>query len=331
MKLLNTTFTPIAVGACLLLGAGPSLADSLADNYPSSAITLVVPFAPGGGVDIVGRILAKSLTAELGKSVVVENKPGASGMIGAGAVAQSNPDGLTLLLASSGEVAINPHLYKSMTYSPEKDLAPITLIAKIPNLLTVDPRLPINNVSELVAYAKAHPNKLSYSSSGVGNIQNITGELLNSMAGTHILHVPYKGSAPAIADVAGGQVSMTFASGAASLPFISSGKIRPIGVTSSKPMKAFPDVPPIKASPELKDFELDNWFGFFTKAGTPEAIIKKLNAATVKALSDPDVVKALETQGAEPAPMTPQEFADFRNQQSRLFSDIIEKAHITVN
>ncbi|NYT37449.1 tripartite tricarboxylate transporter substrate binding protein [Allopusillimonas soli] len=330
MKISSNLLASTILGIGLIASAATVHADARSDQYPASPITLVVPFSAGGGVDVVGRILAKSLSTELGASIVVENKPGASGMIGASYVAHAKPDGLTLLLASSGEVAINPHLYKDMNYSPEKDLAPISLVSRIPNLLSVNPQLPIKNVGELVAYAKAHPDTLSYSSSGVGNIQNITGELLNSMAGIHILHVPYKGSAQAVADVAGGQVSMTFASGAASLPFIESGKIRPIGVTSDKPMKAFPDVPPIKDTPELKDFLLVNWFGLFTTAGTPDSIVQKLNAATVKALANPEVVKALESQGADPAPMSPQAFADFRADQSKLFGQIIRDAHIAI-
>ncbi len=320
--------TVLATG-CLFTMA-PGMAQTQAGNYPSSPVTLIVPFPAGGGTDVVGRILAKSLSTQLKQSVVVENKPGASGMIGAGQAAKAKPDGLTLLLATSGEAAINPHLYKKMSYDPATDLAPISLVAKIPNILAIDPKLPINNIAQLVEYAKAHKSNLSYSSSGMGNIQNISGELFNKLAGTTILHIPYKGSAQAVADVAGGQVSMTFASGAALLPFIQSGKVKGIGVSSEQAMNAFPGIPPISSVPALKDFILVNWFGLFTPAGTPQDIIEKLNVATIKALHDPEVVKALETQGAQPAPMKPAEFGAFRAEQSKLFGQIIQDASIKI-
>lgn len=334
MKFLSNKKPFGALLAATLLTLAPATAlhaQSTADAYPSGPMTLVVPFSAGGGVDIVGRILGDALTKELGKPVVVENKPGASGMIGAGAVAASKPDGLTLLLASSGESAINPHLYKDMSYDPAKDLAPVTLIAKIPNLITVPSSLPVSNLPEFVAYTKKNNDKMSYSSSGVGNIQNISGELLNKLLGSNVLHIPYKGSAQALADVAGGQVSLTFSSAAAALPYIQSGKVKAIGVTSEQPMKAFPDVPPLNTVPELKEFTLVNWFGLFVRAGTPDDIVQKLNKAVVKALNDPNVIKALETQGAEPSPMTPAEFTSFRNAQSDLFGQIIKDAGIRIN
>ncbi len=318
-----------AMVAATGLAAGLPAAHA-AEKYPASAVTLVVPFPAGGGVDVVGRILAKHLSATFGQSVVVENKPGASGMIGANFTAKAKPDGLTLLLASSGESAINPHLYTTMSYNPATDLAPVTLVSKIPNLVAISNNLPVKDLQGFVDYAKQGKNKLSYSSSGVGNIQNISGELFNKLAGTDILHVPYKGSAQAVADVAGGQVSMTFASGAALLPFVTSNRVKLIGVSSATPLPAFPDVPPLKSIPALKDFELVNWFGLFTTAGTPTAIIDKINQATVAALKDPEVIKALETQGAIPAPMTPAEFGRFRDEQSALFGSIIKDAGIKV-
>jgi tripartite-type tricarboxylate transporter receptor subunit TctC len=326
------TLQKLLTGAIVAVSAiAPASAQPSADNYPEGPMTLVVPFSAGGGVDIVGRILAEALSKELGKTVVVENKPGASGMIGAGAVANAKPDGLTLLLASSGESAINPHLYKDMSYDPAKDLAPVSLIAKIPNLVTVPAKLPVNNLPEFVAYAKKNSDKMTYSSSGVGNIQNISGELLNKLLGTKILHIPYKGSAQALADVASGEVSLTFSSAAAALPYLQSGKVKALGVTSDQPMKAFPNVPPLHTVPELKEFTLVNWFGLFVKGGTPDAIVHKLNKAVVTSLSNPSVVKALENQGAEPAPMTAEEFKAFRNAQSDLFGKIIKDAGIKIH
>lgn len=314
-----------------LTATAPAMAQDAAENYPSTSLTLVVPFSAGGGVDIVGRILAQTLSKEIGQSVVVENRPGASGMIGASAVANAKPDGLTLLLASSGESAINPHLYSNMSYDPAKDLAPVTLIAKIPNLVTVATKLPFDDPKSFVDYAKQNDGKMSYSSAGVGNIQNISGELLNKLMGTEILHIPYKGSAQALADVTSGEVSFTFSSAAAALPYLQSGRIKAVGVTSDQPMKAFPDIPPLSSTPELKDFVLVNWFGLFVTAGTPDAVIDKLNQAVVRALNDPQVVQALETQGAEPSPTTPEEFGRFREEQSELFGGIIKDANIQID
>ncbi|GAB2898624.1 Bug family tripartite tricarboxylate transporter substrate binding protein [Paralcaligenes ginsengisoli] len=310
---------------------GPLSAQAAEGAYPDAPIRLIVPFSAGGGVDIVGRFLAKKLNEELKQSVIVENKPGASAMIGAAYVARSKPDGLTILLASSGETAINPHLYKDMAYDPAKDLAPVSLVAKIPNLLVVNPDIPVKTVTELVQYAKAHPDDMTYSSSGVGNIQNISGELFNKIAGTKIRHIPYKGSAQQIADVAARHVSMTFASGAALLPFVQSGQVRPIAVTSTTPMAAFPKVPPLAQTPEFKSYDLVNWFGLFAPAGTPKAIIDKLNAATVNILKDPAFVKTLELQGAIPAPMSPEEFAAFRASESEKFGKIIKDTGIVLD
>jgi tripartite-type tricarboxylate transporter receptor subunit TctC len=320
----------LAAISCVAL-LGPLSTYAAENTYPDLPVKLIVPFSAGGGVDIVGRFLAKKLNEELKQSVIVENKPGASGMIGTGFVARSKPDGLTILLASSGETAINPHLYTDMSYDPAKDLAPISLIAKIPNLLVVSPDIPVKTVTELVQYAKAHPDDMTYSSSGVGNIQNISGELFNKIAGTRIRHIPYKGSAQQILDVVAKHVSMTFASGAALLPFLQSGQVRPIAVTSTTPMTAFPNVPPLSQTPEFKSYDLVNWFGLFAPAGTPNAIIDKLNAATVKILKDPAFVKTLELQGAIPSPMSPEEFAAFRAGESEKFGKIIKDTGIALD
>lgn len=328
-RLTKTTFAVLVYAA--LLGPFCFNVNAAETAYPDAPIKLIVPFSPGGGVDIVGRILAKKLNEQFKQSVIVENKPGASGMIGTAFVARSKPDGLTILLASSGEAAINPHLYKGMAYDPGKDLAPISLIAKVPNLLVVNPDVPVKTVAELVRYAKAHPDQMTYSSSGVGNIQNISGELFNKLAGTKIRHIPYKGASQQITDVVAKHVSMTFASGAALLPFVQGGKVRPIAVTSAAPVAAFPGIPPLARTPGFESYDLVNWFGLFAPAGTPNVIIEKLNAATVKVLKDPSLVKTLELQGAVPTPMSPAEFAEFRNSESGKFGKIIKDTGITVD
>lgn len=324
----NRVFTLIAASACAAL-LGPVAAQAQADAYPSGPITLVVPYSPGGGVDIIGRFLGKKLDETFDVSVVVDNRPGASGMIGAAAVARANPDGRTILLASSGEAAINPHLYKEMVYDPGKDLAGISLIAKIPNILSVNPDIPVENVAELIEHAKE--NRLTFSSAGVGNIQGITGELFSRVGGVNILQIPYKGAAPAISDVVAKRVSVTFQPGAPSLPFIQSGDLVPIAVTSATPIAAFPDVPPIAKTPGFEGFEMVNWYGLFAPAGTPQPILEKLNTAVVAILKDPEFVRTLEDLGAIPSPMTPEQFTEFRNSESEKFGAVIRDVGITLN
>ncbi len=250
-------------------------------------------------------------------------------MIGTGAAAKSPPDGYTLLVAS-GEMAVNPHLYPKMAYDWEKDLQPITLLVKVPNVLAVNVEVPAKNVPELIAYAKQNPGKLTFSSSGVGNPQQLTGELFNKMAGVKILHVPYKGAAPQLADVAGKHITMTYVSIGAALPFIESGKIRPIAVTSTTRVSALPDVPAIAEHPPLAGFELVNFFGFFGPAGLPDPILRRLNAAAVQALKMPELATRLRGMGFEPSPTTPEQFRDFIKNESVKFARIIVEAGVKV-
>jgi tripartite-type tricarboxylate transporter receptor subunit TctC len=304
-------------------------APAAAQEYPSKPIRIIVPYTAGGGVDIVARLLGEKLRESLGQAVIVDNKPGASGMIGAQAAAKSAPDGYTLVLSAAGEIAVNPHLYKKqMQYDPEKDLVPVSLVVKVPNVLVVNPDVPAKTTADLVAYAKANPGKLTYSSSGVGNPQHLNGELFNKLAGTDITHVPYKGAAQQLTDVTAKQVTMTFTSVAAAQQFIKSGQLRPIAVTSAKRVASLPDVPAIAEFKPLAGYELVNWFGLFAPAKTPDAVIKKVNAAVTKALRDPDLVKKLEAQGAEPTPSTPEEFRQFAGAESKKFAKIIADANV---
>src|SRR5688572_13085452 len=292
--------------AALLLGACISGAQAQAP-YPSQQIRILCPFPAGGGTDLTSRLLAEQLSRSLGQQVVVENRTGASGMIGTGAAAKSPADGYTLLVAS-GEVALNPHLYKErMAYDWDRELQPITLLVKVPNVLAVNTDVPAKNVAELIAYAKQNEGKLTFSSSGVGNPQQLTGELFNKMAGVQIRHVPYKGAAPQLADVAGKHITMTFVSIGAAKPFIDGGRIRPIAVTSTTRVSALPDVPAIAEHPPLAGFELVNFFGFFGPAGMPDAVLKRLNAAAVQALKDPGMAGKLRNVGFEPAPTRSEE------------------------
>jgi tripartite-type tricarboxylate transporter receptor subunit TctC len=311
--------------ACLLVSHS-----AIAQDYPSKTITIVVPFSAGGGVDTIARLLAEKLRESLKQTVIIDNKAGGSGMIGALAVVKAAPDGHTLLLGSAGETAINPFVYKArMQYAPAKDLAPITLVTRIPNVLLVSPTLPVKTIEELVAHAKKNPGKLSYSSSGVGNPQHLNGELLEELAHIHMVHIPYKGASGQLIDVTSGTVDMTFVSYTAAKGFIQSGKVKAIAVTSAKRTSFAPDIPAIAEYKPLGAYQLENWFGLFAPAGTPEAVQQKLNAAVTQALRDPELAKKLRDQGGEPAPMSTQQFRDFIKAESMQFERIVTSANIT--
>jgi tripartite-type tricarboxylate transporter receptor subunit TctC len=303
---------------------------TFAQNYPTRTITIIVPFSAGGGVDTVARLLGEKLKDSLGQPVIIDNKPGGSGMIGALAVAKANPDGYTLLLGSAGETAINPFVYKNkMQYNPSKDLAPISLVTKIPNVLVVNANSPFKTIGDIVAYAKKNPGKLTYSTSGVGNPQHLNGELMDELAGTEMIHVPYKGASGQILDVTGGNVDMTFVSYSGAKNFIETGKIRPIAFTSAKRQSFSPNIPTMSEYKPLANYELENWFGLFAPANTPEPIISKINLAVTKALKDPALAKKLQDQGGQPSPMSPQQFSDFIKRESVVYARIVEKAKIT--
>jgi tripartite-type tricarboxylate transporter receptor subunit TctC len=251
-------------------------------------------------------------------------------MIGALAVVKSSPDGHTLLLGSAGETAINTYVYKSkMQYQPEKDLTPITLVTRIPNVLVAANNFPVKSVEELVAYAKKNPGKVTYSSSGVGNPQHLNGELFEELAGIHMVHVPYKGASGQIVDVVSGNVELTFVSYTAAKGFIKDGKIKALGVTSAKRASFDPNIPAIAEYKPMAKYQLENWFGLFAPAGTPDDVVQKINMAVTQALKDPDLAKRLQDQGGEPAPMTPQQFKDFIKTELAQFKRIVESAKIT--
>ena len=299
-------------------------------GYPDRPIHILVGYSAGGGVDIVARLLGEPMKATLGQSVIVENRPGASAMIAANAVAKAAPDGLTLLMVASGEVAINQHLFKDkMPYDPARELTAVALVGIVPCVIVVAATTPVHNAAELIAYARANRGKLSFSSSGVGNPQQLAGELMNSMAGTDVLHVPYRGSAPAVTDVATGAVTMSFSSLAAALPLIRDGRIRAVAVTSRERMPQLPDVAPLaEAAPELKDYELLNWFGLFAPAATPEPIVNRLNEIVAAGLRDPSIAEKLQAQGIVPRIMTPAEYRAFVRAETEKFGKIVAQANI---
>lgn len=298
--------------------------------YPTQQIRIVCPFPAGGGTDLTSRLLGEHLSKVFAQPVVVENRTGASGMIGTGSVAKAPPDGYTVLVAS-GEMAVNPHLYKPMAYDIEKDLRPITLLVKVPNVLAVHADVPVKNVQELIAYAKQNAGKLTFSSSGVGNPQQLNGELFNKMAGVRIQHIPYKGAAPQLADLAGKHVTMTFVSIGAAKPFIDNGRIKPIAVTSATRVAALPDVPAIAEYPPLKAYELVNFFGFLGPAGLPDPILRQLNTVAVQALKTPELAAKLRAMGFEPSPTTPEEFRDFLRRELAKFGQVIVEAGVKVD
>jgi len=319
----------VAAGASLLAGvaARPARAQI---GYPSRPIRILVAYPPGGGVDLSARLLADLLKA-LGQPVLVENRPGASGMLAAQAAATAAPDGHTLL-AAAAEIATNPPLYKEkMAYDTQRQLAPVALVGIVPCVVVVAATTPVHSAPELIAYARANRGKLSFSSSGLGNPQQLAGELMNYMVGTDVLHVPYRGAAPAVTDVAVGAVTMSFASLAAAQPLLQSGKLRAVAVTSRERMLQLPDIASFAESvPEMKDYELLNWFALLATGGTPEPIVARLNAIANAALKDAAVAQKLETQGIVPRLMTPAEFRAFVASEIAKFTEIITRANIHV-
>ena len=318
-----------ALMLCAAVACIPSLAQ--AQGYPNKQIRFLVGYGAGGGVDITARHLAESLREALGQNILVENRAGAAGMVAANAVAKAPPDGYTLLVSASGEIATNPHLYKQkMQYDAEKDLVPITNIVMMPNVLVVNADVPVSNVTELIAYAKARPGKLNFSSSGIGNPLHLAGELFNKMAGVSVVHVPYKGAAQQTADVAAKHITMTFASVAVVQPFITSGQVKPIAVTSRTRVSVLPNVPAVAETPSMAGYQLVNWYGLFAPAGTPGEVITRLNTEVTRILRTPAFIDKMRALGGEANPMTPQQFREFITAESMTFKNVIEQANVTL-
>ena len=284
------------------------MAAAQAPAYPTKPIRIVVPFPPGGATDILARDVAQKLTEAWGQQVIVDNRPGAGGNVGSELVAKSAPDGYTLEMGTVGTHAINASLYAKMPYDHVKDFAPIILVAAVPNVLEVNPAIPVNSVTELIAYAKANPGKLNFASSGNGTSIHLSGELFKVMAGVEMTHVPYKGSAPALQDLVGGQVQIMFDNLPPSLPMIRAGKLRALAVTSAARAPALPDVPTV-AEAGLPGFEASSWFGLLAPAGTPPAIVAKINGEVAAWLATPEAKEQLSKQGAAAAGGTPDDFA----------------------
>lgn len=319
-----------AIGALLLLLASAATAPAnAAESYPTRPVRFIVPWSAGGGTDIFARIIADKLQQSLGQPFPVENRPGAAGNIGAAYVAKAAPDGYTIMLATI-TLATSPALYRHLDFDPTKDFAPITLVAGVPHLLVVNPSLPVANVKELIELAKKKPGKLNYASAGIGSPFHIAAELFKEMAGVNIVHIPYKGGAPAVTDVVEGQVDMAFANLVAVLPLAKSGRLRALAISSAKRSSAAPDIPTM-AEAGLPGYDFSSWFGIFAPAGTPADIVTKLNHEIVKALKSPEIDKQLTEQGADLVASTPEEFGTYLNAETAKWTKVIRAAGIQPN
>jgi tripartite-type tricarboxylate transporter receptor subunit TctC len=319
-------FAKAVVGVALCAFAGLVAAQA----WPSKPIKYIVPFAPGGTTDILGRTIADKLSVALGQPVVIENKPGAGGGVGAEYTAKQPADGYTIMGGTISTHAINASLYKSLGYDPIRDFAPITLIARVPNMLVVNPGLPAKDVKELIALLKANPGKYSFASSGNGTSQHLSGELFKTMTGVEMQHIPYKGSPPALADVVGGNVAMTFDNITTAWPLAKGGKLRAIAVTTAQRSSVAPEVPTLSEA-GLAGYEVGSWQGVFAPAGTPPEIVRRLNAEIVKIINLPEVREKLVALGAEPAPSSPEAFGAMVKSEVAKWAEVVKKSGAKVD
>lgn len=315
----------VAVLAALGLPAAFGRAD--AQTYPTRPVTLVIPFAPGGSTSIVGRAISDKMSELLGEKIVIDNRAGAGGTIGTKAVARSAPDGYTLVLGYTGTLAIGPSLYKNAGYDPRKDFAPIGMIGNAPNSLVVNPSFPAKTVAELIGYAKANPGKVSFGSAGAGTASHITGEYFARSAGITLVHIPYKGTGPALVDVIGGHIPMAFAPIPASHANVAGGTLRALAVTSTSRSNLLPDVPTMVQA-GLPDFDASLYYGLAAPAGTPRPIIDKLNKALRDALASEEVKKQLGSDGTEITPGTPEDYAAFIDQDEKKWSQLVKASGV---
>jgi tripartite-type tricarboxylate transporter receptor subunit TctC len=333
-----TTISPRALMAAvtpsltaLVLAAGLVLAPAAgAEPFPAKPARLVVPFPPGGPLDATGRAIAQKLTEAWGQSVIVENKPGAGGNIGADYVAKSPADGYTIVMGALSTHAVNPSLYPKMPYDAKKDFAPITLVAITPNVLVVNPSLPVHSVKELIAYAKANPGKLSFGSGSIGSAGHLAGELFKVDAGVDMVHVPYKGAAPAMQALLAGDTQLMFDNLASAMSQVKAGKLRALAVTTAQRSKLAPDLPTM-AEAGVPGFDISTWFGLLAPAGTPPEVVAKWNADVTKILTASDMRERLASQGAEAAPDTPAEFARFIDEELVKYAKIVKASGAKVD
>ena len=312
-----------------LLAFACALGPATAADYPVQPIKIVSPYPPGGTTDILARLLTPKLTAALGQPVLVDNKAGASGNIGTEFVARAKPDGYTLLMGNNTGVVINPNLYK-LNIDPSQDLVPVILVALVPSVLYVHPSVPANTLAEFVALVKKTPGKYAFASAGSGSPQHLAGEMLKIAYGLDIVHIPYKGSGPAITDVVGGQVPVGFESTVALQPFVQGNRVRPLATTGARRSISLPDVPTMMES-GVADFDLTNWYGLFAPAGTPKEIIDKLNHELRKVIASPEVSERLAKMGSAMVPGTADEFAQFIKAEVPRWTAVVKKSNAKVD
>jgi len=321
--------TRIALAAAFASFAMALCGPALAQTWPTRPIHYVVPFPPAGATDITARITADRITGPLGQPVVVENRPGAAGNIGTTMVAKAAPDGYTILQLTVAQ-SISQTLYKKLDYDVERDLEPVALIALVPNVMEVNPSVPAHNVQEFIALAKSKPGQIYFASSGSGTSIHMSGEMFKMMTGVDIVHVPYKGSAPALTDLIGGQVSVMWDNLPSSIAFIKSGKLRPLAVTSATRFPALPDVPTMQEA-GVPGFEATAWFGIVAPKGTPKEIVNRLNAEVNRALALPEVKEQMLRQGAVATPKTPEQFREFIHNEVAKWAKVVKASGATVD
>jgi tripartite-type tricarboxylate transporter receptor subunit TctC len=313
-----------AAAALLLLAWLPASAQSTA--WPTKPVHILIAFPPGGAIDIVGRIIAPRLSESIGQPVIVDNRPGAGGLVGTELAAKAAPDGHTIFFGTLGNLSVNPLLYPKLPFDISRDFAPLTLVLSTTFMLYVNPTVPVKTVNELIAYAKSRPGGLNFSSSGNGGAPHLAGELFNSMAGVKMVHVPYKGSSQSVTDVMGGQVHLTFESLAIGLPYVKAGKLRPVATLGPKRISQLPDVPAVAET--LPGYDVTNWFGMVVPAATPRDIVTRQHAEIVKVLRIPEVRDGLSAQGTEPVGSSPEEFGAYMKSEAVKWARVIKEANI---
>jgi len=325
MHFSHSPFRRGLLAALAVAAAGALPLGAAAQDFPAKPITIVVPFSAGGTTDILARVIGQGLQKALGQSVVVDNRAGAGGNIGGALAAKAPADGYTLFMGTVGTHAINEALYKKMPFDPVKDFAPLTRVANVPNLLVANPKQPFKTVQELIAYAKAHPGEVNFGSSGSGSSIHLSGELFKTMAKVDMVHVPYKGSAPAVTDLLGNQIGIMFDNMPSAIQHVRAGKLRPIAVTTAQRSPELPDVPTI-AEAGVPGYEATSWFGLYAVAGTPQPVLDKLHAALAKVLNQADVKQKIAEQGGEVVVETPAQFAAFMKAETAKWGKVVKES-----
>jgi tripartite-type tricarboxylate transporter receptor subunit TctC len=318
----------VAIALCLGLGAFALPRAAVAGDWPTRPVTLIVPFAPGGTTDIIARIVGQALSARLGQNVIIENVGGAGGALGANQAAKAAPDGYTIFMATIAH-AMAPGIYKSLPYDFEKDFAPITVVAYVPNIVIVHPLVPAKTIGELIAYIRANPGKVNYGSAGIGSTEHMSGELMAAMANLKMVHVPYKGGAPMMADLIAGHIEMSIETSGSATPHIKAGNVRALAVSTAKRSPAFPDLPTL-AEAGLPGYDVKTWYGLLAPAGTPAPIRDRLYKELAEILKSPDIKARLADIGANPGGDTPAEFTNFIKNETDKWIKLAKDAHISV-